>query len=171
MSGIFEKITPYRISDNMFKAIDKEWMLVTAGTPESFNTMTASWGTTGILWNKTIAICFVRPQRYTFRFIEKADLYTLSFFEREYKDVLKHCGTTSGRDTDKIKDTGLIPVVSDNGGIYFEQARLVLECRILYKDKLKEDHFVVKELVDKNYPTKDFHTFYIGQIINCLRKQ
>ena len=170
MSGKFESIIPYEIRDNMFTAIDKEWMLITAGTPESFNTMTASWGTTGILWNKTIAICFVRPQRYTFQFIEKSDIYTLTFFEPEHKDILNHCGTTSGRDTDKIKETGLIPVVSSNGGIYYEQARLVLECRILYKDRLKEENFIVKEIIGKNYPSKDFHTFYIGEIVACWCK-
>ena len=171
MSGKFQSISPYEIRDNMFTAIDKEWMLITAGTPDSFNTMTASWGTTGILWNKTIAICFVRPQRYTFQFIEKSGLYTLCFFEPQDKHILQHCGTTSGRDTDKIRDTGLIPVVSSNGGIYFEQARLVLECKILYKDRLKEDNFIVKELIGKNYPSKDFHMFYIGEIMACYRKQ
>jgi len=170
MSEKFQSISPYDIRDNMFTAIDKEWMLITAGTAESFNTMTASWGTTGILWHKTIAICFVRPQRYTFEFIEKSSLYTLTFFEPRDKHILDHCGTTSGRDTDKIKDTGLIPVVSSNGGIYYEQARLVLECKILYKDTLKEDNFLVKELIGKNYPGKDFHTFYIGEIIDCLKR-
>jgi flavin reductase (DIM6/NTAB) family NADH-FMN oxidoreductase RutF len=170
MSGKFESIRPYDIQDNLFRAIDKEWMLITAGTPDSFNTMTASWGATGILWNKTIAICFVRPQRYTFQFIEKADLYTLSFFGHRYKPILKHCGTTSGRDTDKIRDTGLVPLVSSNGGIYYEQARLVLECEILYKDRLEENNFKVKDVIGKNYPSRDFHTFYIGEIIACYRK-
>ena len=167
----FESITPYEIRDNMFTAIDREWMLITAGTPDSFNLMTASWGTTGILWNKPIAICFVRPQRYTFGFIEKADLFTLSFFEPQHKHILEHCGNTSGRDTDKIRDTGLIPVVSSSGGIYYEQARMVLECRILYKDRIREDNFIVKEIIEKNYRAKDFHGFYIGEIIDCLRKK
>ena len=171
MSEQFKSIKPYDIRDNLFDTIDNEWMLITAGTPESFNTMTASWGTTGILWNKPIAICFVRPQRYTFQFIEKADLYTLTFFDRQHKHILQHCGTTSGRDTDKIKDTGLEPVVSANGGIYYKQARLVLECRILYKDRIEENNFVVKEVIGRNYPSKDFHTFYIGEIVECLLKQ
>mgnify|MGYP002971456598 CR=1 FL=1 len=35
------------LSENFFEVIGKEWMLVTAGSKEHFNTMTASWGGIG----------------------------------------------------------------------------------------------------------------------------
>ena len=41
-----------QLPDNFFTAIGKEWMLVTSGDKEHFNTMTASWGCVGWLWNK-----------------------------------------------------------------------------------------------------------------------
>jgi flavin reductase (DIM6/NTAB) family NADH-FMN oxidoreductase RutF len=129
--------------------------------------MTASWGTTGILWNKPVAICFIRPQRYTFDFAEKNDHFTLSFLGVEYKDALNFCGTHSGRNVDKIRKTGLKPVETSNGSVTFEQARLVLECRKLYADYLKEENFLVKTLVEKNYRQKDFHKFFIGEIVAC----
>lgn len=40
------------LSENFFEVIGKEWMLVTAGNKDHFNTMTASWGGIGFLWNK-----------------------------------------------------------------------------------------------------------------------
>lgn len=67
------------LKDNMFNAIGDEWMLVTAGTPEKFNMMTASWGGVGVLWAKPVAFIFIRPERYTYEFIENGDGVTLSF--------------------------------------------------------------------------------------------
>ena len=77
---MFKEITPYEISDNVFKAIDKDWMLITAAKDGNPNSMTASWGCLGILWNKPIAVWFVRPQGYTYAFCEAADTLSLSFF-------------------------------------------------------------------------------------------
>ena len=73
--------------------IGKEWMLVTAGTPENFNTMTASWGGIGWLWNKPVAFVFVRPERHTFGFVEREERFTLSFLGEEHRDILNFCGT------------------------------------------------------------------------------
>ena len=168
---IFQKTDIKKLDDNFFKVIDNEWMLITAGDKDSFNMMTASWGTIGILWNKPISICFIRPHRYTFGFAEKAEYYTLSFFNQTHRKILNICGNKSGRDMDKIAETGLIPMISEHGNIGYEQARMVMECKKLYSDYLKENNFIIKEIAKKNYPTKDFHKFYIGEIINCFIKQ
>ena len=72
-----KKLEVKDLKENFFEAIGKEWMLVTAGTKEKFNTMTASWGGIGWLWNKPVAFVFVRPERYTYEFIEKSDYLTL----------------------------------------------------------------------------------------------
>jgi flavin reductase (DIM6/NTAB) family NADH-FMN oxidoreductase RutF len=167
---MFRKISPFDIDDNVFKMMDKDWMLVTAGTRDHVNTMTASWGHLGIMWNLPVAICYIRPQRYTFGFANEHDDYTLSFFERKDRDILQFCGTKSGRDHDKIRETGLKPLETDSGNIYFEQARLVLECRKIYQDDMKAEHFVRPEIAKKNYPNNDFHRFYFGEIINVLMK-
>jgi flavin reductase (DIM6/NTAB) family NADH-FMN oxidoreductase RutF len=167
---LFKSVKPEVLNENFFRLIDKEWMLITAGTPDHLNTMTASWGTTGILWNLPIAVCFIRPTRYTFDFADKHDIFTLSFLGNQHKKILNFCGSHSGRDTDKIAKTGLKPVMCPNGGITFEQARLVLECKKLYADFLKEDQFVEKGLIGINYPLKDFHKFFIGEIKGCYQQ-
>lgn len=164
----FTEITPDRLDENVFNIVGEEWMLITAGRAEKFNTMTASWGTLGILWHKPVAVCFIRPQRYTFGFAESSEYYTLSFLEPGNREILQFCGTRSGRDTDKIRETGLVPLTTNLGNVYYEQCRLVLECKKLYADRLKEDSFITPELIGKNYPAKDFHKFYIGEVVSCL---
>lgn len=168
MKNLFQNINPDDIPDNVFKAIGKDWMLISAGHEKSWNTMTASWGTLGILWNLPIAICFIRPQRYTFEFAERSDYYTLSFFEDNDRKILNFCGTKSGRDHDKAAETGLKVFSTELGNIGFEQARLILECKKIYADDINPDNFILKELINKNYPSRDFHRFYIGQVESVL---
>ena len=97
------KIELKDLNDNFFEAISKEWMLVTAGSKDKFNTMTASWGGTGELWGTPVAFVFIRPERYTFEFMERSECFTLSFLGYENKDIHKICGSKSGRDIDRTK--------------------------------------------------------------------
>jgi flavin reductase (DIM6/NTAB) family NADH-FMN oxidoreductase RutF len=166
-ANLFKPVHPEKLNENFFRLINKDWMLVTAGSSEKFNTMTASWGTIGILWNKPIAVCFIRPHRYTFQFTEKSAYFTLSFFDSSFKKALNYCGSHSGREFDKVAQTGLIPIVTPGGSIAFENARLILECKKLYSDFLREENFIAKDLVGANYSTKDFHKFFIGEIEGC----
>jgi flavin reductase (DIM6/NTAB) family NADH-FMN oxidoreductase RutF len=169
MPDDFREISPTQITDNPFTLIDKDWMLITPGTLDSFNTMTASWGGLGVLWNKSIAFCFIRPSRYTYGFMEKAQRYTLCFFDDTYRDALNFCGDHSGRDADKIAATGLTPVGAASGAVYFAQARLVLECSKLYFQDLDPDHFL-DPAIEGNYRNQDYHRMYIGEIVRCLTK-
>ncbi|HNW98389.1 MAG TPA: flavin reductase [Bacteroidales bacterium] len=162
------QIDPENLNENFIKLIGRDWMLITAGNIKSFNTMTAAWGSIGFLWNRPVALCYVRPTRFTFDFMEKNNDFTLSFFEEQYKDALNVCGVKSGRDTDKIKETGLIPMETKNGNIYFKQARLVMECKKIYTDFIFPEKFIDKS-IDKNYPLKDYHKMYIGQIMHCFK--
>lgn len=94
---------------NPFERIGNDWCLISAGTEDSFNTMTASWGGVGILWGKEVATCYIRPQRYTKQFVDGSDCFTLTFFPDGYKKALGLCGRVSGRDHDKPKEAGLTP--------------------------------------------------------------
>ncbi|MBI3600033.1 MAG: flavin reductase family protein [Nitrospinae bacterium] len=168
MAKIFKEIDPQQIKGNPFKLIGKDWMLITAGTPESFNTMTANWGGLGFLWNKNVCFCVVRPTRHTYNFIDKSGYFTLSFFEEKYREILNFCGSTSGKNVNKVAETGLTPVTGKDA-IYFEEARLVLECRKIYFHDINPKHFLYPE-IDGFYPKKDYHRMYIGEIIRCLVK-
>ena len=165
-----KSVNPYELNENLFGLLDKEWMLITARDAETgkINTMTASWGGFGILWNKPVAFVFIRPQRYTHEFTEKAEGLTLSFFGEEYRDALKLCGRVSGRDCDKIADAALTPMLIGERAA-FEEARMVFSCRKLYADDLKESAFVDPALLS-NYSAKDYHTMYIVEIEGIIKK-
>lgn len=146
-------------------------MLVTAGTEDKCNTMTASWGGLGVIWHKNVATIYIRPERYTYELIEKEEYFTLSFFGDEYKSVLAKCGSTSGRDMDKIKENGLTVKASDKGGVYFAQAELVLVCRKRYAQDL--DTSLMLGLDPSDYYGADHggvHRMYIGEIVQALVK-
>lgn len=165
-----EHITPFELNENLFRLLDREWMLITARDPETgkINTMTASWGGLGILWNKPVAFVFIRPQRYTHEFTEKAEGMTLSFFSEEYRDALKLCGRVSGRDCDKIKEAGLTPTLIGERAA-FAEAHMVMSCRKLYAEDLKESAFVDTALLS-NYSAKDYHRMYIVEIEEIIKK-
>lgn len=170
MSDPFRSIDHKSIDENVFRLIGKQWMLVTAGSLDEFNTMTASWGGFGHLWNKDICWCVIRPQRYTYQFTEKHDLFTLTFFDEEDRDKLRYCGTKSGRDVDKMAETGLIPLPSPNGSVHFQQARLVLECRKIYYQDIDPSAFL-DPAIHEEYPEKDYHRMYIGEVLSCLARR
>lgn len=167
----FRAINPEELADNPFRLIGKEWMLITAGAITKFNMMTASWGGMGILWGRPVALCVVRPQRYTFPLMEQAETYSLTFYDAAHRRVLDYCGSHSGRDDDKLAATGLTPVVGATGAVYFAESRLVIECRKLYAQDLQESGFVDPRIVQQNYPTRDFHRMYVGEIVRMLVRE
>lgn len=154
-------------SENPFKLIGSDWMLITAKKGDKTNMMTASWGGVGILWNKPVATIYVRPQRYTKEFIDNEEYFSLCVLPEEYRQILNYCGTKSGRDEDKIAETKLTIDESEKAPI-FKEARLVLICKKLYAQDLTEQSFIDKSLVEKNYKAKDFHTMYIAEIEKIL---
>lgn len=164
----FSEINPEELTENPFKLFAKEWMLITAGTKESFNTMTGAWGCLGVMWNKNICICAIRPTRHTYGFMESTHVYSLSFLEEQFRDILTYCGTRSGRDVNKVAETGLTPIF-DNNAVYFAESRLVFVCKKIYYQDLLPKYFLDQD-IGGFYPLKDYHRIYVGEVEKCLRK-
>lgn len=161
---MFTVIQPEELRDNPFRMIGKDWLLLTATAPDDrFNSMTASWGGLGILWGKPVLYCFIRPQRYTHAFSEAGTRLTACVFSANHRPALNLCGKTSGRDTDKVKASGLTPGRTPDGSVYYQEARLVLFGRKLYTGQIDPTGFA-DAAVDENYPKKDYHTMYIYEI-------
>ena len=166
----FIEIKPGSISDNPFKLIGGDWMLITAGDLKSFNTMTASWGGLGVLWDKNVAFCFVRPTRHTYGFMNQNETFTLSFFDERYRSVLAYCGSHSGKHVNKVQKCGITPVAGSVDDVYFAEARLVLECRKIYFADINPSAFLAQTLTDV-YPEKDYHRMFIGEIEHVLGRE
>ncbi len=152
-----------------FTLIGKEKLLVSAGKTQDFNAMTASWGTMGVLWNKNVISVVVRPQRYTYEYLEREDYFTVSVLEPGHEEAYRICGTRSGRDCDKVLLAGLTPHF-EKYAVTFSEARLALVCRKIYVQDLDPTGFKDPQLDMIHYPQKDYHRLYCGEIADILEK-
>lgn len=168
---MFKKIDISELRFNPFTKIGKEWMLLTGGNMESFNTMTASWGQLGVLWNKNVLTCYIRPNRYTYEFVENGEFFTASFLGEEYRKALAFCGSHSGRDCNKMTETGLTPVELDSC-VGFEQADMILVCRKLYSYDMQENSFLTDDGIPAQFFGNDpYHRAYIAEITAVYVKE
>lgn len=165
----FYEISPEQIEKNPFTMIGKEWMLISAQNGEVRNGMTASWGSVGVLWNKNVCFCFVRPQRYTNELLERTDRFSLTFFDESYRETLRYFGKVSGRDEDKIAKSGLT-VAESEGAPYYEESNLAVICKKLYVGEIEPGNILLPEIDTAMYPNKDYHKVYIGEIVKVLMK-
>jgi flavin reductase (DIM6/NTAB) family NADH-FMN oxidoreductase RutF len=144
-----------------------QWLLLTSGdfTKKDFNTMTVGWGSLGTMWGKPFAQVVVRPSRHTYSFTERYDSFTLCVFPESFNETLLMLGSKSGRDGDKIAESGLTAIPSMRvAAPGFEEAELILECKKLYWDDLEPSRFLDPG-IEANYPQKDYHRVYFGEIV------
>ena len=152
--------------------LDKEWMLVTAGTRLALGTMTASWGNVGVLWHRPMVTIFVRPERHTYGFVEAENRFSLAFFGPEWREALAFCGRESGRDVDKVKACGFTVSEGAEGGVYFPEAELVLICEKRYREEISLDKMQgFDPTVYYNEKKGGFHTMYMGEIVEVYTKK
>lgn len=149
-----------------FKIFDKERALVTAGTPEHYNTMTISWGGLGTLWGKPVATVYVKPIRYTHSFLDANDYFTVSFYPEKYRGALLTLGSLSGRDGDKVARAGLTAKALE-GAVTFEQAKVTLLCRKIYRQDM-DTAAMPADVVADFYEIEAAHTMYIGEVTDVI---
>jgi flavin reductase (DIM6/NTAB) family NADH-FMN oxidoreductase RutF len=171
---LFTSIAPEAITDNVFKLVGKDFTVITAGQEPHFNSMTASWGGVGILFNKPVAWCMLRANRYTLELIKKEHTYTLSYFPDEYKEQALFFGSKSGRNTDKMKETTLTPVQTPDGSTTYKEARLVLECKIIELTTVSPDDYYTQDaknfIIEGYNEAKEYHKLVFGDITNVWIK-
>ena len=162
-----KEISVREVKDNFVKLLANDWALLTAKDGDGCNPMTVSWGGVGELWGKDTATVYVRESRYTKGLMDKEDHFSLCFFGGAHKETLAFCGSKSGRDFDKVKETGLTPVY-DEAAPYFEEATLVLICRKEARLFLDENSFTDESIMPKWYNDHDMHYIYFGEIEKVL---
>ncbi|SES66142.1 Flavin reductase like domain-containing protein [Pseudobutyrivibrio sp. C4] len=148
---------------NIFEQYDKKWALLTVGDKDKFNTMTISWGGLGTLWNKPVATVYVRTSRYTNEFMKDNDYFTVSFYPEECKKTLGVLGSKSGRDMDKVHESGLTSKEVENG-ITFEEAEVTLVCRKLICQRLEPEN-MIPEIAKQFYENEAQHDMYVGEVV------
>lgn len=171
------KIEVFDYAKEIIKAVENG-VLLTTKSKGRVNTMSISWGTLGIEWNRPIFTTFVRESRFTKELLDESGEFTVNIFLNNFdKNIIGICGTKSGRDTDKIKDLNLTLVDSEIVDVpAIKELPLTLECKVIYKQK-QDENAIPEEIKEKNYPedvpgdfygsNRDYHTAYYGEIVSA----
>ena len=166
-----KKIDVKSLQDNVFSLIGDRWMLITAGTAERCNTMTASWGGLGVLWGAPAATIYLRPQRYTKEFVDREEYFTLAFFGEEQRKALTLCGSKSGRDVDKVRECGLTVRYGAGDAPFFDEAQWALVCRKIYVQDMDPACVLGEREILPSYGAKGgWHRIYVGQVMEAYQK-
>ncbi len=164
-----KKVDYIEISKKIQKQLPQGAFLTVKDKDGKINTMTIAWGNMGYMWMKPVFTVMVRYSRHTYKLIENAEDFTVSFPTKgQLKSELNFCGVKSGKETDKFKELNLklqdgtetkSPIISD--------CDIHLECKILYKQPMEE--FAMTDHIKNIYgDEKDFHVLYYGEILSCL---
>ncbi|MDR3037551.1 MAG: hypothetical protein LBU31_03995 [Coriobacteriales bacterium] len=183
----FKTLSPFKLNDNFFDQIGRQWMLITAAKPNgTVNSMTAAWGGIGFIWQQPVCFFFIRPQRCTKTFVQASSTLSLSFYSNDYRDALNFMGNVSGfDDAEKVAHSGLTlafyeapatdeaatvaPAATATDGVataatrertpYFSEARLVLICERLYQQDMRAEGFIDQEQLRRWYTQIDDGAF------------
>jgi flavin reductase (DIM6/NTAB) family NADH-FMN oxidoreductase RutF len=172
---IFEQISPYKISDNVFTLAGQDFFAVTAGKKDHYNSMIGSGGGMGMLFKKPITWCLMRADRYTLEMIQKEQTYTMSYFPEKYKKQMLFLGSKSGRDSEKMKEVELINIQTPSGDMSFKEARLIMQCKLIQITTPHPNDFYTqeaKDYINKAYKSaSDYRKYVFGEITHVWVKK
>jgi len=147
----------------------RDGAFLTVKNNQKANTMTIGWAMEGIVWGKKVLTVLVRKQRYTHELMKDAEYFTVSIPHKgALKEAISYFGTHSGRDEDKY-ESGLLTMAAAKAfdGLVVSGAESVYECKVLYRQELLGDSFVPDAMDTRMYSAKDYHVFYIGEILEA----
>lgn len=166
----WQEIAPNDIALNPVQMIDSDWLVLSAGKEGDMNLMTISWGSIGELWGKPVFTVYVSPNRYTHKFMEENDCFTVTHFPASMRPALSYLGRVSGRNEDKVAGSGLTPEFTVLGNPIYSEADIAIECRKLYSSQF--DPALLPE-EQRDWYTRTglgVHYMYIGEILHVWKK-
>ena len=150
--------------------------ILSAGDKNKYNSMTIEWGSLGVAFKKPIFTVYVKPDRYTYEFMEETEFFTVSIINSKLLKKFAIYGTKSGRDINKEEVAGTHIRFLDDGGITFDEAEEVFVCKMLAKSYIKVnevDPSIIElyKSMPNVYKSLRPHGIYMGEIIgHYIRK-
>ena len=127
------------------------------------------------MFNKPVTWNFLRANRYTLEKIRESGTYTMSYFPDQYKGDIMQFGIKSGRNTDKMAQTKLTPILTPGGYPAYAEAKIIIECRLIAAPTVSKDEFYTqegKEFLQGGYDeAKDWHKLVYGEITKIYIKR
>ena len=167
VSHIFQEIPAEALRQNIQVITGDESVLISAGNLKMFSSSVASCRYASELTFKPIAVCFLRPQKNVFRFLDKYEYFSLSYFSPQYRYLLDSFG--AGPSLEKIE-----PMLTQLGNLYYSQSELVFECRKVSSFELILSREIQSILASEKkrsiYPGGEVPRMFVGEIIHGWRK-
>ncbi|MHB8996701.1 MAG: flavin reductase family protein [Armatimonadota bacterium] len=139
-------------------------LLVSLDENDRPNAMTIGWAQIGIIWGRRIMTVMVRPSRYTYGCLERTQDFTVCVPYPEQAKAVGFCGSQSGRDYDKFKESGFTPLPSATvKSPDIAECGLIYECRVVNHSDLQPEQLLPQVCTDC-YSSGDFHRLYFGEI-------
>lgn len=164
-----EKIDIWEYAPQILSAVGSG-VLMTTQADGQVDAMTIGWGHLGIEWYKPIFIAYVRQSRHTKSLVDKNPEFTVNIpLGAADKEIIRVCGTQSGRDVDKVEKLNLTLVPGETVSVpAIKEMPLTLECKVIYKQdqvlsaisEADRDRFYKAGTTNDG----DFHTAYYGEI-------
>ncbi|MCI2110918.1 MAG: flavin reductase [Bacilli bacterium] len=131
------------------------------------NAITIAWGALGNLWSVPCVFVFIKTSRYSHDLFEKADGYSVCLLEKKHADLWKYFGRVSGRDEDKIGESGLT-LLHEDGIPYFKESKLVIVGKKLLSTALPSEDILDPAIREKYYPDGSHHSMYVARIVKAF---
>ena len=156
---------PFNYKDKTLEILDQVGCLLVSGNIENANVMTIGWGSIGPFWGKPFFIVAIRPSRYTFKFIEKTNSFTVNVPTKGMEKIVEFCGSVSGKDHNKILEKNLILSPSKKvDSPIITNCFLHYECKVTYKTIVSPNN-LSSNVKKTHYSNADYHTIYFGEIL------
>ena len=150
--------------------------ILTAGNRVSHNSCIIGYGTLGVVWNKPVFVVYVKPDRYTYQFMQWTTHFTVSFIKKSLFKKFELYGEHTGKFVNKEEQSGSHMIFFDNGGITFREAEEVYVCRMLAKSSIDEKDLapdiinIYKTSAELFKESEEPHNIYIGEIIGYYKR-
>jgi flavin reductase (DIM6/NTAB) family NADH-FMN oxidoreductase RutF len=169
---LFKQISPAEISDNVFAL---SFTVITAGKKDCYNSMIGSGGGFGLLFKKPATWSLIRSDRYTLEKIQEEQSYTLSYFPNEWNEQVLFLGSESGRNSEKMKEVQLASVQTPSGNMSYQEARLIIECKLTEITTANPEDFYsqeAKDYISEAYKeASDYRKYVFGEITHVWAKK
>ena len=172
---IFKQIAPEEITDNVFTLFGKVFPVITVRTLDGCNAMVASGGGMAVHFRKPATWLLFPSNRYTLELIKKERAYTLSFFDDSHREQFMLLGKKSGRDSKKMTEVELTAIETPLGNMAFEEARLIMECKLTQITTANAEDFYSEEakayLAEAYTNPGEIRQYVFGEIIGIWEKK
>ena len=163
-------VNPFDYAGHICEAM-KKGILLTTKDGDGVNTMTIGWGTIGVEWGKPGFVAYVRESRHTREILDKTGEFTVNIpMDTVNPEIIRICGTRSGRDLDKIAHLGLMLEAGEKVSVPgIHELPLTLECRVLFRN-VQDESRLPEDIQQRFYSAinaKDYHIAYYGEILDA----